>query len=145
MTSPPRQSRSPIARLRTPQPKSGQRENESGAALVEFALVLPLLLVLVFGIIDFGLYFYNDLQLTHVARDAARFASVGDVAGANAAIVGATLISTSIDSSSVDPASTGSPATVTLTATYSTLTPLPRFVGMGDTIAITATAIMRRE
>ena len=44
--------------------------------MVEFALVLPILLMLLFGIIDFGLYFYNDLELSHAARDAARRASV---------------------------------------------------------------------
>ena len=68
---------------------------ERGAAAVEFALVLPLLLVLLLGIIDFGLYFYNDLQLTHVARDAARYLSVGETGAATTAIGNAHLVSTS--------------------------------------------------
>ncbi|MCL4554889.1 MAG: pilus assembly protein [Actinobacteria bacterium] len=109
------------------------------------ALVLPILLILIFGMIDFGLYFYNDLQLTQVARDAARYASVGNEAEASAAISNATLISTAITSQAIDVASTGQEASVVLTAAYSALTPLPGLVGIGNTLAIDATARMRRE
>jgi Flp pilus assembly protein TadG len=119
--------------------------SEHGAAAVEFALVLPILLVILLGILDFGLYYYNDLQLTHVARDAARYLSVNSVDDANAAIDDATLVSTTIDSRSLDPGSSGNEATVTLTATYTLLTPLPRLIGIGPTVDIDASAIMRRE
>ena len=34
-------------------------KNEKGAALVEFAIVLPLLLMLVFGMIEFSIMFYD--------------------------------------------------------------------------------------
>ena len=121
------------------------RGRERGAAAVEFALVLPLLIVLLLGIIDFGLYYYNDLQLTHAARDAARYLSVNNLAGADAAISGATLVSTSIDARGMSPATSGQPATVTLHATYSFLTPLPLIVGIGRTLGINATVVMRRE
>ena len=119
--------------------------SQEGAALVEFALVVPILLILVFGIIDFGLYFYNDLQLTQVARDAARYASVGNVAEASASIGNATLVSTTITGQTIDPASPGNEASVVLTATYTALTPLPGLVGIGNTLTINATARMRRE
>lgn len=118
---------------------------ERGAALVEFALVLPVLLILVFGIVDFGLYFYNDLRLTHAARDAARYASVNDASGANAAIDSATLVSATLGTRSVDYGSTGQEVTVSLEATYTALTPLPGLVGIGSTLPIHATAVMRRE
>ncbi len=120
---------------------------ERGAALVEFALVLPILLVILLGILDFGLYYYNDLQLTHVARDAARYLSVGRVAEANDAIDGASLVSTTITSQSVDAGSSGNEATVTLTATYNFLTPLPNLLpGIGGgSLDIDASATMRRE
>jgi Flp pilus assembly protein TadG len=118
---------------------------ERGAAAVEFALVLPLLVIMLLGIIDFGLYYYNDLQLTHAARDAARYLSVNNVAGAQAAIGGATLVSTVINSQGLTPATSGQPATVTLRATYSFLTPLPLVVGIGKTLGINATVVMRRE
>lgn len=49
--------------------KSG---TEKGAAVVEFALILPLLLLLVFGIIEFGLLLYNKAMLTNASREGAR-------------------------------------------------------------------------
>ena len=48
------------------------RDREGGAVLVEFALVLPLLLMLVFGIISFGIVFHHKLSL----GDGARFRAV---------------------------------------------------------------------
>ncbi len=41
----------------------GQLVREEGVALIEFALVLPLLLLLVVGIVDFGKAFYNSGSL----------------------------------------------------------------------------------
>jgi Flp pilus assembly protein TadG len=120
--------------------------SEKGAAAVEFALVLPLLLILLLGIIDFGLYYYNDLQLTHVARDAARYLSVNEVDEANTAIDNAKLVSASITSRSVAPAADqGGASTITLRATYRFLTPLPNLVGIGSTAGIDASVVMRRE
>jgi Flp pilus assembly protein TadG len=46
--------------------------NEKGAAVVEFAVVVPLLLVLVFGIIEFGILLYNKAMLTNASREGAR-------------------------------------------------------------------------
>jgi Flp pilus assembly protein TadG len=119
--------------------------SDKGAAAVEFAIVLPILVIMLLGIIDFGLYFYNDLQITHATRNAARYLSVGDVADANAAILSTHLISTSLGGASMSPATTGNPTTVSVQATYSFLTPLPVFVGMGKTLPINATVVMRRE
>lgn len=45
---------------------------DRGAAAVEFALVVPVLLLLVFGIIDYGLYFANTLGARSGVREAAR-------------------------------------------------------------------------
>ena len=112
---------------------------------MEFALVLPLLIVLLMGIIDFGLYFYNDLAVSHAARDAARYLSVNNVAGANAAIAKLTLVSAPAPTSTLNPGTSGQPATVTLHTTYSFLTPLPLAVGIGKTLGINATVVMRRE
>ena len=47
---------------------------EKGAELVEFALVLPLLLLLLFGIMDFGLLFQRYEAVTNAAREGARIA-----------------------------------------------------------------------
>ena len=50
--------------------------DESGAALVEFALVLPLLLLLLFGMLDFGKAFNYWIDETHLANAGARWAAV---------------------------------------------------------------------
>ena len=41
--------------------------------MVEFALILPIMLLLIFGIIEFGLLLYNKAMLTNASREAARF------------------------------------------------------------------------
>jgi len=46
--------------------------NAEGTSTVEFALVLPLLLLLVFGIIEFGLLLYNKAMITNASREGAR-------------------------------------------------------------------------
>jgi hypothetical protein len=46
--------------------------SQKGAALVEFALVLPILLVLVFGIIEFGVMLYDKAVITNASREGAR-------------------------------------------------------------------------
>lgn len=46
-----------------------------GAAAVEMALVLPFLIVLLFGSVELGYYFYNQHQVVKGLRDGARFAS----------------------------------------------------------------------
>jgi Flp pilus assembly protein TadG len=50
---------------------------ERGAAAVEFALVLPLLVALVFGLIDFGRAYNQQITLTQLAREGARLVSLG--------------------------------------------------------------------
>jgi Flp pilus assembly protein TadG len=57
--------------------------DEGGVALVEFALVLPLVLLLLFGMIDVGkaVNYWNDE--THLANEAARFAAVDNSSDPN--------------------------------------------------------------
>lgn len=50
--------------------------NEGGAAAVEFALLLPVLILLVVGIVQFGMTFFQWLEIVHAAREGARWASL---------------------------------------------------------------------
>ena len=52
------------------------KKNEKGASAVEFALILPILVLLIFGIVEFGLAFNNYITITHAAREGARLAAV---------------------------------------------------------------------
>jgi Flp pilus assembly protein TadG len=52
------------------------KDKENGQAVVEFALVLPLFLLLIFAIIEFGWVFYNYISVENAARNAARIACV---------------------------------------------------------------------
>ena len=61
--------------------------DERGAAAIEFALVMPLLLLLVFGIIQYGWHFYAMQAGTSAASDLARRLSVGDCVGGGATLV----------------------------------------------------------
>lgn len=54
----------------SPQPRDG------GATAVEFALLMPILFMLVFGILDYGMLFYDMIGLRQGAREAARQAVV---------------------------------------------------------------------
>lgn len=56
---------------------------ESGAELIEFALVLPLLLLVVLGIIDFGFLFQRYQVITNAAREGARVAVLPGYADAD--------------------------------------------------------------
>ena len=58
-----------------------QRRSQRGQSLVEFALVLPILLILVLGIVDFGMGLRAYVTLTNATREGARFAAVGNPAG----------------------------------------------------------------
>lgn len=49
-----------------------QQDHERGAAAVEFALVLPVLLLLVFGIVEFGRAYNIQTSVTAAARQGAR-------------------------------------------------------------------------
>jgi len=51
-------------------------KNEKGASAVEFAIVLPMLVVLLFGIIEFSLLLYNKAMLTNASREGARLGIV---------------------------------------------------------------------
>lgn len=52
------------------------RPSQEGASVVEFAIVFPLLLLLIFGMIEFGLYMFNRQVMTNACREAVRYGIV---------------------------------------------------------------------
>ena len=54
----------------------GLASDEHGVALVEFVLVLPLLLIILFAMLDFGRVFNYWIDATHLANEGARWAVV---------------------------------------------------------------------
>lgn len=56
--------------------KRNRRSNERGASLVEFAIMAPLLILLLLGIVEFGWGIAQQLDLRHKAREVLRLAVV---------------------------------------------------------------------
>ncbi|WP_426938701.1 TadE/TadG family type IV pilus assembly protein [Pseudarthrobacter sp. S3] len=104
------------------------QNNERGAAAVEFAILLPLLLLLVLGTIEFGRAYNAQITLTNAARDGARVMAIAnDPAGAktaarNAAASVSTAIPTSDVTLSTTICSTGTQVTLTIKYSLSTIT-----------------------
>ena len=69
---------------------SKQRNTENGQAVVEFAVILPVLLMILFAILQFGIVFNNYIQVTAAAREGARKAAVSRSLGTSAAETAAT-------------------------------------------------------
>jgi Flp pilus assembly protein TadG len=71
------------------------RDSERGAAFVEMAIILPVLLILVVGIMDFGRAYNANISVTHAAREGIREYAVTrgseDAAAASAAGTAAAL------------------------------------------------------
>ena len=100
--------------------------NSSGQATVELALIVPVLLLILFAIVQLGLTFHNYLALTDAVRAGARTAAVSrqasDPAAATTARVREAGVNLDESKLSVTVASTwkaGDPVTVTATYPYS--------------------------
>ena len=63
---------------------TARTSNQRGQAVIELALTLPLLLVVVFGIIDFGFMFQRYEAVTNAAREGARLGVLADYTAAEA-------------------------------------------------------------
>ena len=56
------------------------KSRHRGVSAVEFAIVLPVLLIIIFGIINLGVLMYNHAVITNAAREGARWASIHNTA-----------------------------------------------------------------
>jgi Flp pilus assembly protein TadG len=105
--------------------KRQRKQSDRGQAFVEFALILPVLLLIVLGIIQFGSLYNNDETITNATRAGARVAAVSRTASDP---VGTTIqavknaapnLTQSQINVTVTPAPPWQPGgTVTVTATY---------------------------
>lgn len=57
-----------------------RRQDEHGAVAVEFALLVPVIMVLIFGMVDFGFAVNRYASLSNAAREGVRMASLGGTA-----------------------------------------------------------------
>jgi Flp pilus assembly protein TadG len=129
---------------------SAKLRGHHGQAFVEFAIVLPVLVMLMVGIAQFGLAFHNYLSITDATRVGARAAAVKRTAGACAAARTAientistkqwAQVSTRITCTTPSGTDTGDPVKVEVKYPYSI--GLPGFSAGGD---LTATATERLE
>jgi len=124
------------------------RTRDRGAAAVEMALVLPMLLFVVFGLIDFGRMLNTQLTLTEAAREGARAAALGQNADARVQAASTNLRGVT-DSVTPCPAggSTTANATVTTSVTFTFVTPVaalaPLFGGhLAGSVVLTGKGVM---
>jgi Flp pilus assembly protein TadG len=126
--------------------KSNER-NERGAVAVELALVLPILVLLVFGIIEFGRAYNANVELQGAVREGARSLSLGGTPGqAESAVQGAASNLTPMTFSNETACSTGDGAAgkdAKITATYNLSYNIPLL--SSGTWTITATGVIRCE
>ncbi|MHA7188766.1 TadE/TadG family type IV pilus assembly protein [Arthrobacter sp. MDT2-16] len=110
------------------------KTSQRGAVAVEFALVVPLLILLLLGIIEVSRAFNAQATLASAARESVRVVAIGknDSDAVNIAISAAEFLTPDLDASNIavsrspvgasNTCPSGSTATVTITYTMSTLT-----------------------
>lgn len=119
------------------------QQNERGSAAVEFAIVLPVLLTLLMGIIEFGHAYNAQLTLTQAAREGVRVLAIAnDPVKARSATknAGGSLYPSLTDGNlAISPAACtpGTQASVTITYPLSTIT------GIVSPITLTGKGVMR--
>ncbi|MBT2514375.1 TadE/TadG family type IV pilus assembly protein [Arthrobacter sp. ISL-30] len=131
-------------------------KSEAGAVAVEFALIIPIFLVLVLGIMEFGRAFNIQVSLSEAAREASRYAAVNcpkaeyDPADAKAAALAAapsvplTVSDVNIQYSGSGVCSAVNNVVVTVSYNTSYMTGLPGLVpGMPAGLSITSKGVMR--
>jgi Flp pilus assembly protein TadG len=143
-------------------PRKARRflSGESGVAIVEFALVLPLLMLIVVAIFDFGRALNYWADTTHLSAEGARLAAVDRIPDGTSLQAyirdkadtpelrdgGSTSVPDQLEVCvTSDGDAVGDPVEVSVTTTYHWIPLLDDLPGMPDTTTITGTSTMRRE
>ena len=120
--------------------------NDRGAAAVEFALVAPLLVLLVFGVAEFGRAYYVQTTLSGAAREGVRVMALKNDASAarSAAVSAASTLGVTSAQVSVSPSSCVSTADSAVSATVTVTYPMEYVTGLfGPSIILTGKGVMR--
>ncbi len=121
------------------------RRKSTGQSLVEFALTLPLVLLLVFTFLDLGRAVYYKSVLNNAVREGARYASVRKEVTSEEVVDYMDSYSVAEQFSYPNPAFTYDGDYVTVSASYefSPITPfLAQLLGEGNTLMLTAESTM---
>jgi Flp pilus assembly protein TadG len=117
--------------------------SEDGAAAVEFALVLPILILLIVGLIEFSIVFNTQISLTNAAREGARVMAIQNDPGLarTAAINAAPSVTPAVTAASIaiTPADCDAGGTVTVTINYNADLITGFF---GDALGLTGQGVM---
>lgn len=129
--------------------------NERGAVAAEFALLLPVLLLILFSIIEFGMIMYGREVVTNAAREGARFGIVATnkppattVEGVSTGYLTGTGINVADVTFSAAGTQTANPNPLIMTATYNYpwLIPyIPTLLGLPSPLVMTITVTMIQE
>jgi Flp pilus assembly protein TadG len=113
----------------------GRQRRREGQSLIEFALVIPVFLLVLFGLLDIGYAVYVNNALAEGAREGARWGSVQGHAATSAARL--TVQSHTLGAMAAVPS-----ATVVVTCELPTLQPVtdPTTCGSGDVLTVTVTS-----
>jgi Flp pilus assembly protein TadG len=127
---------------------------DRGAAAVEFALLLPLLMLLICGIVDFGRALNAQITLTQAAREGARLEALGQpnvVSRTQAAATGLSPVAVTVGTACPTNAGPGVNAVVNTSYSYSFITPISAIAGLfghssiGSSVTLTAQGVMPCE
>ena len=132
--------------------RRNNRTTRKGQSVVEFALVLPILVMIVMGIVEFGRIFMAQQIVTNASREGARSAVLPSSTSSdvettvlNYMTSGGLTGPTNVQMTNVgQTVPTGSATSVNVNYTLSILTGtiIP---GLGDSVTITHTTVMRHE
>jgi Flp pilus assembly protein TadG len=133
--------------------RPGNGARDRGAAAVEFALLLPMLLLLMFGLIDLGRALNAQITLTQAAREGVRLAALSEanvVSRTQAAATGLSGVTVTVTACAAG-AGPSSDATVEVSYPFTFVTPLAAVSklvggsGLGSSFTLTATEVMACE
>lgn len=127
-----------------------ERSRKRGAEVLEMALMMPILLLLIFGMIEFGYFFYLQHNLQAAAREGARTGAMLNATNTDAinkasAFLGAANLNAG--SFNITSTTSGDTITVTVQATWGNVGVLHLYplIPIADSKVIRGAAVMRKE